>query len=219
MKPFVIENGRLKINVSDLHKFLEMYNLKFSSVSDISVMPIGVIIQCEAVGDGPTEAQYEELLSWTEDFQNADAGNDDPIYPVEHCYFSENEMRLTVVPAGAPNYVDSFELTDIPEHFAAGGEVENQNKGMDYVIFNGKTVHLLNDERHEPIKSEVMFLINEAIAGWVSNHLENMNPKLFDKGFAYNMVVNSIRESTEKFKIPFVVTENSINEIIEKTFE
>lgn len=219
MKPFVIENGRLKINVSDLHKFLEMYNLKFSSVSDISVMPIGVIVQCEAVGDGPTEGQLEELLSWTEDFQNPDAGKDDPIYPVEHCYFSENEMRLTVVPAGAPNYVDSFELTSIPEHFAAGGAVENESNDIDYVIFNGKMVHLLNDDSHEAGKAEVMSIINQAIEGWITNHIEDMNPKLFDKGFAYNLVVNSIKESTDKFKIPFVVSEHSINEIIEKTFE
>lgn len=217
MKPFIIENGKLKINVADLHTFLEQFNLKFSSVSDISVMPIGVIVQCEATGP-LTDGNLEQLITWCEDLEVSDAGKDDPLYPVEHCFFSENEVKLTVVPfGGAANYQHNYELVNVPEHFAAGGEVA---PGITYVMFDGKKVHLFDDEAMpDPLKAEVAGIINRQIASWVDVHVEKMNSKLFDKSYAYNLVVNRIKEATEQFNNPFVVSENSINEIIEQTFE
>ncbi len=76
MKPFSIINGNLEINVSDLHTFLKQFGVKFSSLSDIHVKPVGIIIQIEVENPPFSDARQEEMIEGFTDLIDEEAEKD-----------------------------------------------------------------------------------------------------------------------------------------------
>jgi hypothetical protein len=218
MKPFEINDGHLKINGQDLVLFLERYGIK-TSLTDVRVKPVGIIIQCQ-IAELRAEGIIEEMLTDFEGLIDPAAETDvqKVLYPIEHAYFAEDESKIILVPAGDKDYERSYTIdAGDEEHFAKGGEIAQP--GIDYVLFQGEKVQLFNDELSSPEKVAATNFIQKQIAEWVELNVEKMNPKLFDKSYAFNQVIETIRKNTAEFETPFIVSENSVREIIQKTFE